>query len=146
MYALLILVRRFCQVYIYMYVYIFFKFIFGRVWSSLLCAGFLQLQRAGATLRCGVQTSHCGGFSCCRARALGTRASVVAARGLSRCGSQALEHRHSSCGTRAQLLHGMWDLPRPGIEPVSPAWAGGFLTTTPPEKSQKIYLKLYIFL
>ena len=30
----------------------------------------------------------------------------------------------------------MWDLPRPGIEPVSPALAGGFLTTAPPGKSQ----------
>ena len=28
----------------------------------------------------------------------------------------------------------MWDLPRPGIEPVSPALAGGFLTTSPPGK------------
>ena len=32
--------------------------------------------------------------------------------------------RLSSCGSRAQLLHGMWDLPRPGLEPVSPALAG----------------------
>ena len=29
----------------------------------------------------------------------------------------------------------MWDLPGPGIEPVSPALAGGFLTTVPPGKS-----------
>ena len=29
----------------------------------------------------------------------------------------------------------MWDLPGPGLEPVSPALAGGFLTTAPPEKS-----------
>ena len=28
----------------------------------------------------------------------------------------------------------MWGLPRPGIEPVSPALAGGFLTTAPPGK------------
>ena len=42
--------------------------------------------------------------------------------------------RLSSCGSWAQLLHGMWDLPRPGIEPVSPALAGGFLTTAPPGK------------
>ena len=28
----------------------------------------------------------------------------------------------------------MWDLPRPGLEPVSPALAGGFLTTVPPGK------------
>ena len=28
----------------------------------------------------------------------------------------------------------MWDLPGPGIEPVSPASAGGFFTTEPPGK------------
>ena len=43
-------------------------------------------------------------------------------------------HRLSSCGSRAQLLHGMWDPPRPGLEPVSPALAGGFSTTAPPGK------------
>ena len=42
--------------------------------------------------------------------------------------------RLSSCGSRAQLLRGMWDLPRPGLEPVSPALAGRFLTTVPPGK------------
>ena len=40
--------------------------------------------------------------------------------------------RLSSCGSRAQLLRGMWDLPRPGLEPVSPAMAGGFSITAPP--------------
>ena len=36
----------------------------------------------------------------------------------------------------------MWDLPGPGVEPVSPALAGGsrFLTTVPPGKSQDIIL------
>ena len=29
----------------------------------------------------------------------------------------------------------MWDFPGPGLEPVSPALAGGFLTTAPPGKS-----------
>ena len=57
------------------------------------------------------------------------RASVVVARGLSSCGSWALEHRLSSCGARALLLHDTWDLPGPGIEPLFPALAGGFLTT-----------------
>ena len=42
--------------------------------------------------------------------------------------------RLSSCGPRAQLLRGMWDLPRPGLEPVSPALAGRFSTTAPPRK------------
>ena len=43
--------------------------------------------------------------------------------------------RLSNCGSRAQLLHGMWDLPRPGLEPVSPALAGRLSTTAPPGKS-----------
>ena len=43
-------------------------------------------------------------------------------------------HRLSSCGSRAQLLRGMWDLPRPGLEPVSPVLAGRFSTTAPPGK------------
>ena len=43
-------------------------------------------------------------------------------------------HRLSNCGSRAQLLCGMWDLPRPGLEPVSPALAGRFSTTAPPGK------------
>ena len=42
--------------------------------------------------------------------------------------------RLSNCGSRGQLLHGMWDLPRPGLEPVSPALAGRFSTTAPPGK------------
>ena len=45
--------------------------------------------------------SHCCGFSCCGARALGAQASVDAARELSSCGSRALELRLSSCGARA---------------------------------------------
>ena len=34
------------------------------------------------------------------------------------------------------MLRGMWDLPGPGLEPMSPALAGGFLTTVPPGKPQ----------
>ena len=64
--------------------------------------------------------------------------SVVVAHGLSSCGLWALEHRLSSCGTRASLLRGMWDLPRPGLEPVSPALAGRFSTTAPPRKPQTL--------
>ena len=46
--------------------------------------------------------------------------------------------RLSNCGSRAQLLRGMWDLPRPGLEPVSPALAGRFSTTAPPGKPYSI--------
>ena len=47
--------------------------------------------------------------------------------------------RLSSCGSRAQLLCGMWDLPRPGLEPVSPALAGRLLTTAPLGKPRGCY-------
>ena len=43
-------------------------------------------------------------------------------------------HKLSRCGSRAQLLRGMWDLPGPGLKPVSPALAGRFSTTAPPGK------------
>ena len=42
--------------------------------------------------------------------------------------------RLSNCGSRVQLLRGMWDPPRPGLEPMSPALAGRFSTTAPPGK------------
>ena len=71
----------------------------------------------------------------CGARALGAPASVAVTRSFSSCGSWALERRLSSCGTRTYLLRSMWDLPAPGLEPMSPALAGGFLTTMPPGKS-----------
>ena len=48
------------------------------------------------------------------------------------------QHRLNSCGARAQLLLGRWDLPGPGIEPVSPALAGGFFTTEPPGKLRAV--------
>ena len=47
----------------------------------------------------------------------------------SSCGSQALGHRLSSCGTRALLLQSMWDPAGSVIDPVSPTLAGGFLST-----------------
>ena len=59
-------------------------------------------------------------------------ASLVAEHRLQTC-------RLSNCGSRAQLLRGMWDLPRPGLEPVSPALAGRFPTNAPPGKPLFIY-------
>ena len=54
--------------------------------------------------------------------------------GFRSCGSRALERRLSSCGARALLLRGMRGRPGPGLEPVCPALAGGFLTTAPAGK------------
>ena len=105
----------------------FFRFFFFLAAQGLccFCMGFLQLQWMGALFHCSAQSSHCCG-SCFRAQALGTWASVAAA-----C-------RLSSCGTWAELLHGMWNLAAPGIEPVSPTLATWFLSTAPPGKSQEI--------
>ena len=88
------------------------------------------------------------------ARALsscGKRGSLfIAVRGpLTIAASPVAEHRLqtrrlSSCGSRAQLLPGMWDPPRPGLEPVSPALAGRFSTTVPPGKPSfcSLYYKM----
>ena len=94
--------HRLDDFYLFIYLLKIYLFIFGCVGSLLLCAGFLWLRPAGGySLRCGVQASHCGGFSCCGAWALGAQASVVVALGLSSCGLWALERRLSSCGARA---------------------------------------------
>ena len=53
--------------------------------------------------------------------------------------------RLSSCGSRAQLLRDMWDLPNPGLEPMSPALAGRFSTTAPPGKPKSLDLMVVLF-
>ena len=60
-------------------------------------------------------------------RPLTTAASLVAEHRLQ-------TRRLSNRGPRAQPLRGMWDPPRPGLEPVSPASAGRLPTTAPPGK------------
>ena len=70
-------------------------------------------------------------------------ASVVVAHRVCSCGSRALEDRLNSCGTWAQLPHGMWDLLGPGIEPVSPAFARGCSTTEPPGKPNYYFAALH---
>ena len=71
---------------------------------------------------------------------------LTAVRGpLTIAASLAAEHRLqtrrlSNCGSRAQLLRGMWDLPRLGLEPVSPALAGRLSTTAPPGKPWTLHL------
>ena len=60
-----------------------------------------------------------------------------------------VKHRLSSCGIRTWLLQGMWNPPGPGIEPVSPALAGRFLTTEPPGRSSlcfHLYPSISVFL
>ena len=85
----------------YYFLNLFILFIY--VWSCWVftaARGLSLVAACGATLRCGEWASNCGGFFCCRARALGVRASVVVVRRLSSC-SWALESGLSSCDTRA---------------------------------------------
>ena len=61
---------------------------------------------AGLLFGCGVWVSHCGGFSCCGAQALGTRASVAVAHRLSHpvaCGILP-EQRSNQCPLHWQVL------------------------------------------
>ena len=91
------------------------------------CAGSWCCSRAdssygkwGPLCSYSAQAAHCHGFSCFGAWSLGNT-------GFSSC-------RLISCGTWTQVPGSMWDLPRLGIELVSLAWQGGFLTIGPPRK------------
>ena len=68
---------------------------------------------------CGAQAPGCMGSVVCGTRVLSLRrtSSVAVVRGL-------------SCPTACRIL-----VPRPGMEPTSPALEGGFFTTGPPGKS-----------
>ena len=87
-----------------------------------------------------------------RARALSSRGKrgplfIAVRRPLTIAASPAAEHRLqtrrlSNRGSQAQSLRGMWDPPRPGLEPVFPALAGRLPTTAPPGKPPDIFLFL----
>ena len=115
--------------------YLFILFIyFWLRWVFVAARGLSLVAVSG-----GCSSFHCAGFSLrwlLSLRSAGSRRT-----GFTSCGSQALERRLSSCGAQAQLLHGMWDLPGPGLKPVSLALAGGFLTTAPPGKPQNTIFK-----
>ena len=69
-------------------------------------------------------------LSSCSAQALGRE-------GFSNRGSWALKCRLRSCGAQPLLLHSMWRFPSPGMEPMSPALAGGLFITESPGKPLK---------
>ena len=100
----------------------FILFIFGWARSLSLRAGFLWWCRAGAS----------------PVVSTGPRpwASAAAAHGLSSCGSRALDRGLRSCGLRESY--------RTRDRTVSPAFAGGFLSTVPPGKSSFVYIFINI--
>ena len=113
-------------------IYLFYLFIFWLYWVSVAARGLSLVAARG-----GYSSLRCTGFSLRWLLSLWSTGSRHTS--FSSCGSRALERSLSSCGTRAQLLCGMWDLPGPGLEPVSPALAGGFLATAPPGKPCNIF-------
>ena len=93
----------------------FFFFFLRCMYLSLAVLGlhcwawaFSSCGEQGLLPSCSVWASYCRGFPCCGAQAPGCVGFSGSANGL-------------SC---------LWNLPRPGIKPVSPALAGGFLTTS----------------
>ena len=75
--------------------YCFYIYSFLAVLGLCCCTqAFPSFRKQGLLSSCGEQASHCGSFSCYRARALGHA-------GVSSCSSQALEHGLNSCGTWA---------------------------------------------
>ena len=123
---------------LFLFIFLFFKFfknlfiLFISFWLHWVFVAAHGLSLVVASR--GYSSLWCTGFSFWWLVLLWSTCSRRA--GFSSCGSWALERRLSSCGAQGQLSHGMWDLPGPGLEPVCPAMAGGFLTTAPPGRPQ----------
>ena len=58
--------------------------------------------------------------------------------------SQTRAQTRVPCIGRQTLNHCMWDLPRPGLKPVSPALAGRLSTTVPPGKPFIYFLSHFL--
>ena len=107
--------------FLYIWIYLFICFYFWLHWVFVAARG-LSLVAASR----GYSSLRCAGFSLWWLL-------LLQSTGSRRTG-------FSSCGSQAQLLRGIWDLPGPGLKPMSPALAGRFLTTVPTGKPSK-----YIF-
>ena len=97
-------------------VFVFFVCFYGCSGSWWLCAGFLELERAGYSL-------------------VGMHGLLVVVASLNAVhGLQSSGFRNS--GTWVWLLRSMWNLPGAGIKLMSPDLAGEFLTNGLPGKSE----------
>ena len=109
--------------------FFFYTFVYLFPFAGLglcCCAGFALVWAGGAAL------SQSTGSPLCCVLLVRSTASVVEVLRLQRTGSIAVVH--SSSGLSCP--RGLWDLPRPGIKPVSPTLAGGFFTIEPPGKPE----------
>ena len=110
-------------IYVCMYVWLCWVFVSVRGLSLVVASG-------------GHSSSRCAGHSSSRCAGLSLSRPLVAEHRLQ-------TRRLINCGSRAELLRGMWDLPRPGLEPASPALAGRFSTTAPPGKPLHFFFLFY---
>ena len=101
--------------FLFVFVFVFLKFIY--LWLCWVFASVRGLSPAAASG--GHSSSRCAGLPPSRPLAAEHRLQT---------------RRFSSRGSRAQLLRGTRDPPRPGLEPVPPAPAGKLPTTAPPGK------------
>ena len=103
--------------------FLYFYYLFIYFW---LCWVFVSVQELSLVVASGGHSSSwCAGLSL-------SQPLLLQSTGSRRAGSV-------NYGSRAQSLHGMWDLPRPGLEPVSPVLAGRFSTTAPPGKPNDLF-------
>ena len=116
---------------------LFFVFIFLSICLFIylwLCWVFVSVQGLSLVVASGgYSSSRCAGLSL-------SRPLLLRSTGSRRAG------RLSNCGSRAQLLRGTCDLPRPGLKPASPALAGRFSTTVPPGKPGLTVLTTFNFM
>ena len=106
----------FFLIFIYLFIY------FWLCWVFVSVRGLSLVAASG-----GHSSSRCAGLSL-------SRPLLLRSTGSRRAGSVVVAHGPS-------WSRGMWDLPRPGLEPVSPALAGRFSTTAPPGKPPENFLK-----
>ena len=110
--------------FIYLNLFIYLIYLFLAALGLRCCTrAFSSCKRAGATLHCSARASHCGGLSCCRARAPGAWASVAVAPRLS-CSS--------ACGI----------LPDQGSNPRPPHWQADSQTLCHQGSPQDMFLKM----
>ena len=118
------------------FIYLLVAFGFGCcVWAFSSCCErglFFLVVRGFLIVVASLVVEH--GLQACRLQQLWHVGSVVVAHGLQSACSVVVVHGlqqlwrtgFSSYGSQAQLLCGMWDLPRPGIKPMSLHWQADF--------------------
>ena len=117
--------------------YYYYYYLFAALGLHCCARAFSSYSEQGLLSNCGAWACHCSGFTGCRAQALecmGFSSRDTWALGY---GSVVVVHRLSS-----PTAHGIFL--GQGLTLLTPALAGGFLTTGPPGKSLKYFDVIYL--